>query len=112
MYQGLSHFANPLAIYEQQLSQEDQAAFLCAPRSTAVFLECVRICAAASCVCVYLSTGICKLMVTTNGSSSCAMNVSPPRKLLKELVKYAFINRVMHLIRKVGQATEFHTHNY
>lgn len=72
----------------------------------AVFLECVFICTAASCICVYLSLAICKLMVTTNRSSSCAMNVLLPRKLLKKLVKYALINRVMQQNRKVGQADE------
>lgn len=34
------------------------------------------------------------------------MNVLLPRKLLKKLVKYALINRVMQQNRKVGQADE------
>lgn len=35
------------------------------------------------------------------------MNVLPPRKLLEKLLKYALINRIMQLHRKVGQADEF-----
>lgn len=40
------------------------------------------------------------------------MDVLPPRKLLKELVKCALINSVRHLNRKSDQATAFLTHHY
>lgn len=64
--------------------------------SIAAFLECLQTCTSASCVCVYQPSHVCKLMGTTNGSSACAMDVLLPRKLLKELVKFALINSVMH----------------
>lgn len=115
--QGLSHFANPSAIYKQQLSQGS----ICwgRPSCISVYLtqhSCIYfwdvyvcICTVASCIRVYQSLGICKPMVATNRSRSCVMNVLPPRKLLKKLVKPDLINRVMQWNRKVSQANEFLT---
>lgn len=62
--------------------------------------------------CVYQRAGSCKLMVSTKGSSFYVMNVSPHRKLLKELLKYVLISSATHLDRKVGQVTGFLTHHY
>lgn len=118
VYQGLSHFANPLAIYKQQLSQGSSCwgrascISLCPPQHGCISAMCLCLYKYVRRICVYLSSTICKLMATTNGSSSCAVSVLPPRKLLKKTGQICLINRVMQLIRKVGQADEFLTHNY